>query len=469
MKKKKSSPSSSAKEPQKLQRGLNSTQVQLISLGGIIGSSYFLGVGSMVGDVGPAIIISFLIGGWIVWKVAVSMADLAVKMPREGSFVSYARELVGRPWASGVGWSYWLNWCAYIPSEMVAGGLIMHHWIPQVPVILWAVFFGMVITVTNLVQVKNFGMIESGLALIKIAAILLFTVLGILIWTGFAGTGAHFLGTTYLTQGKGWSGFFPTGFMATFLTMVMVLVNFQGTEIIALSAAETENPAESIPKASRNVAIRIIGIFVLPLLILVSIAPYTQGTAENSMFASTLGNYGFRWIAGLFSFVVLTAALSCANSGLYGAVRALYGLGTEKLAPRWVTHLNHQGVPSRATWLTIAVCWAFIPLFVFFEGTSFYVWLLSVSGFSGAICWISISWCHLKMRKKLKVKTSNWAIFMGYLPVIVQILCLVLTACNEKLRSCMIFGVPSLLIPLVAVYLMDRKRTGKGALNPKAV
>src|SRR5271170_834342 len=121
-------------DPKHLQRGLSGFQVQLISLGGIIGSSYFLGSGQLIGEIGPAVVISFMLGGWIVWMVALAMADLAVKMPREGSFVSYASELVNRPWAAGVGWSYWLNWCAYIPSEMVAGGLIMHHWIPAVPV-----------------------------------------------------------------------------------------------------------------------------------------------------------------------------------------------------------------------------------------------------------------------------------------------------------------------------------------------
>ena len=163
-------------QPETLQRGLNAVYVQLISLGGIIGSCYFLGIGYTVAEVGPGTALSLLLGGAIVWLVANGMGELCVAIPRSGSFVSFAREMVGRPWAAGVGWSYWFNWCAYVPSEMIAGGIIMHRFVPSVPVVWWAIAFGGVITYINLSNVKNFGNIESGLALIKIAAIIMFCV-----------------------------------------------------------------------------------------------------------------------------------------------------------------------------------------------------------------------------------------------------------------------------------------------------
>src|SRR6476619_4765530 len=133
-----------------LRRSLGPIQIQLISLGGIIGSAYFLGAGSILADNGPTAIVAFMLGGIIAWFVAMSMGELCVGMAREGSFVSQSRELMGRPWAAGVGWSYWFNWCAYIPSEMVAGGIILHQFFPHVPVLTSATLFAVFITLINM-------------------------------------------------------------------------------------------------------------------------------------------------------------------------------------------------------------------------------------------------------------------------------------------------------------------------------
>lgn len=432
--------------PTSLNRSLGALQVQLISLGGIIGSAYFLGIGAAVAQLGPSIVPAFLLGGAIVWLVAIAMGELCVELPREGSFVSFARELVSPAWAAGVGWSYWFNWCAYIACEMIAGGILMHAFVPGVPAMAWTVAFGMMITGINLLDVSAFGTIESVLAVVKIAAVALFAALGGAVWLGAAGPGG-FLGTTHLTGGAGLAGAFPAGGLAVLLSMVLVLVNFQGTELIALAASETENPREAVPRACRQVALRIIGIFVIPLLVLVSIFPYTDGTLEESVFSLALARHGFRWVAAFFSFVALTAAFSCANSGLYGTVRALYGLGKEGLAPAWVTRLNASGVPSAATGVTIAACWGFLPLFVLFKGTAFYSWLLSVSGFTGEICWLSISWCHLRFRKGRDGRAPAWA----YASIAAQLAVLGLIPFSAEFRGCLLIGLPVLLLPMAVV------------------
>jgi amino acid transporter, AAT family len=452
-------------QPETLRRGLNAVHVQLISLGGIIGSCYFLGIGYNVAQVGPATALALMLGGLIVWLVANGMGELCVALPRAGSFVSFAREMVGRPWAAGVGWSYWFNWCAYVPSEMIAGGIIMNHFLPQLPVMFWAMVFGGVITFVNLGHVKAFGNIESALALIKIAAIIMFCVIGVLIWSGSIGPQRQFLGTRYLTGGHGLAGLFPAGVPAALLTMVMILVNYQGTEIVAISAAETKNPEKNIPTAIRNVAYRIVAIFVVPVIILVSILPHKEAGLEDSVFAHALTRYGMSWVGGVFSFVVLTAALSCANSGLYGTIRSIYSLSREGLAPAWLSKLNRHGVPARATLLTIGVCWAFVPLFLVFQKSAFYTWLLSVSGFTGAVCWISISWCQLRFRKRILARgyTSRDLVFaapafpyLSYFAIWVQIGCLVAVALNRQLRSCLVMGIPAVLIPLFATAVLTR-------------
>ena len=443
--------------PPALRRNLNALQVQLISLGGIIGSAYFLGIGGTVAELGPAVVPAFLLGGFIVWLVARAMGELCVEMPREGSFVSCARELIGSEWAAGVGWSYWLNWCAYVASEMIAGGMIMHYFLPGIPAIAWGAVFGVFITGVNLLNVKHFGTVESVLALIKIAAIALFSVFGVLVWLGLTGSGG-FLGTAHLTGGKGTAGLFPAGAAAVLMSMVLVLVNYQGTELIALSAAETEDPRRSIAAATRKVGVRIVAIFVLPLLILVSIFPYADGSIQESVFSSALSRHGFRWAAAFFSFTALTAAISCANSGLYGAVRALYGLGKEALAPAWVTRLNASGVPHLATWATIGTTWAFLPLYLVFQGTSFYTWLLSVSGLTGALCWISISWCHLRFLLRERGGKGAW---VDRLAIFLQLLCLSLIPFHKDLRGCLLIGIPAFVLPMIATALLRRRSSEK--------
>ncbi|TPW21606.1 MAG: amino acid transporter, AAT family, partial [Elusimicrobia bacterium] len=251
----------------------------------------------------------------------------------------------------------------------------------------------------------------------------------------------------------GFEGFFPAGAAAVPLSMVLVLVNFQGTELIALSAAEAENPRESIKAATRKVAVRIVAIFVIPLLVLVSVFPYAEGSVNQSVFAAALERSGFRLIAALFTFVALSAALSCANSGLYGTVRALYGLGKEGLAPAWVTRLSAAGVPHLATGATILTCWLFLPLYVLFEGTSFYVWLLSVSGFTGAVCWLSISWCRLRFRKE---RGGN--LWPDRAAIALQLACLGLIPFNKDLRGCLLIGIPAVLAPMAAVWWRRRPR-----------
>ncbi|MEK6580502.1 MAG: amino acid permease [Bdellovibrionota bacterium] len=439
-----------------LKRGLGPMQIQLISLGGIIGSGYFMGVGSTIAENGTASILAYILGGVIVWLVAIAMGELSVGMPRAGSFISQSRELLGKHWAAGVGWSYWFNWCAYIPSEMVAGGMILHRFFPHISVISWASLFGIIITGVNLMNVKYFGRIESTLALLKITAMTTFTGVAACILFGLK-TGTPVPPTAQILAEP-----FPGGNFAFLATMVLVLVNFQGTELIALSAAETADPEKSIPKASRNVALRSIALYVLPLTLLILIFPWKEAGVERSVFSEALFRYNFKGLAQLFDLMIVTAALSCANSGLYGAARSLYGLGVEKMAPQFVTRLNHADVPAAATLMTIAGCWAFLPLYTFFEGSHFYTWLLSVSGFTGSICWISISLCQIRFRQKLAKKASSLPYKMPGFPILswvsvgLQTGCILLIVFHPTLRSALVLGVPSFLIPVFVSWVTSK-------------
>lgn len=435
-----------------LNRGLKSRHIQMIALGGIIGSGYFLGSGYVVGKAGPASVLAYLLGGLIVYAVMVCLGELAVARPIAGSFISYTRDYISPAWACGVGWCYWLTWVTYVPSEMIAAGIIMNGFFPAVSTMWWAVLFGMVITFINLSRVSLFGEMEFWLALIKIAALFMFCGLAIMIFFGVIG-GGNFLGTSVLLSG---GGFAPNGYWTVLLTMVIILVNFQGSEIIGLAAAESKEPDKTIPATIRQVTIRIISLYIIPMLLLVTIFPWDKASLANSVFAAALSAYGLEWAGVIFSFVVLTAAISCSNSGLYGCARAMYALAQEKMAPACMGHLNSQGVPKNATALSIAVCWLVVVLYTFDQGGSIYTYLLALSGFTGAIVWISICWSQYNFRKQLnpgEVKKLKYrAPFFPYITqfgIWAQIISLLFVVFTEELRISLYLGVPLLVLPMI--------------------
>ncbi|MEG6522698.1 amino acid permease [Desulfotomaculum sp. 1211_IL3151] len=437
-----------------LQRGLKSRHLQLIALGGIIGSGYFLGTGYVIDSAGPAAFLAYLLGGLIVLCVMQCMGELAVAIPISGSFVNYANDFISPSWACGVGWSYWLTWIFYVPAEMIAAGIIMNNFFPGIDTIYWAVGFGLIITYINLSYVGTFGELEFWLAIIKIIAIIMFIVLAVLIFFGFIG-GEGFRGTSVLLSD---GGFTPKGSWAILLTMVIILVNFQGSEIIGLAAGESKEPEKTIPSAIKSVTWRIIALYIVPLFLLVSIFPWKEAGLQESVFAAALNSYGFKWAGGLFSFVVLTAAISCSNSGLYGCTRALYALAREGMAPQFLGRVNKNGVPQNATLLSIAGCWICVLAYTFDTSEIIFTYLLALSGFSGAIAWISICWSQLNFRRKLeregfdinslKYRTPLFP-YLTHFAIWIQVACLGIIAFNEDLRVSLYIGLPLLLLPIV--------------------
>ncbi len=440
------------KEPS-MNRGLKNRHLQLISLGGIIGSGYFLGTGYVLEQAGPAAILAYLLGGMIVLCVMLCLAELAVAKPVSGSFVLYAREHISPTWACGVGWAYWLNWIAYVPSEMIAAGIIMNKFIPEVSQVWWAVLFGLIVTVINLFHVEKFGESEFWLAIIKIAALIMFVGVSSLICFGVIGD-QGFIGTDILL---GSGGFAPSGYWAVFLTMVIILVNFQGSEIIGLAAGECKEPEKSIPIAVRNVTWRIIALYIIPISLLISIFPWNQASLEESVFAAALNSYGFSWAGGVFAFVVLTAAISCSNSGLYGSGRALHALARENMAPKWLGALNKNGMPQNSILMSVIGCWLIIVLYTLDASATAYTYLLAVSGFTGAMAWISICWSQYNFRKKiiadglehtLKYKTPFFP-YVTLFGIWMQVICLIVIAFTEDLRSTLYVGIPMLVVPMI--------------------
>jgi AAT family amino acid transporter len=439
-------------------RGLKDRHVQLIALGGIIGSGYFLGTGAVVHDVGPSVFIAYMLGGLIIYLTMLCMGELAVAIPISGSFITYTADFISPVIACGVGWSYWISWVAYIPAECIAGGIIMQHF-TGVNGYVWAVCFGLLITYINIAKVGTFGEIEFWLAIIKILALMGFVCLSLLIFFGIihGPQPAGVIGGRFIfDQG----GLFPNGTLALLTAMVLLLVNYQGSEIIGLAAGESINPARMIPRAIRNVTYRILFIYIIPVFCLVLIFPWQKAGLANSVFADALNFYGLNWAGAATSFVTLTATLSCSNSGVYGIVRSLNALARNGMAPHKLSKLNRNAVPQNAGIVTLLSIWALLAAGYFFGQSMLYIALLLVSGFTGAIAWISLCWAQINFRKRLYKAgyTTNdlgyktpGSPYTGILAIVLMTICLIFLILNKDptYKVAFLMGLISFTIPIL--------------------
>jgi len=479
----------SDKSERTLARGIMPWHVSLIALGGIIGSCYFLGLGLTYSEMGPgAVLIAYIIAGITIYGVMQSFAELLVNIPRRGSFVSYTREFMGDTTSAGIGWAFWANWVCYIPSEAIACATFMNYFV-KLPfeneawsTFVWGILTLAILTAVNLYHVKWFGHIESVMAIAKILAVIVFCICAVGIWMGMIGGNLHpftgdggFIGSQIILGGEGSVAekLFPAGGMIIITYMIWTLVNFQGSEIVGLSAAETQDPATNVPNACRKVAFRIILIYIIPVFLLTLVVPYAEAGLDESIFAATLGAYGLRWAAGLFTIITLIAAFSCANSGFYGTVRALYGLSVEGMAPKGLSDLNRFSVPQKATLFTIVPIW--IVFLLGFasdvmglwgdEGLPLYANLLGISGFTGTLCWVGICLSQVIFRKKLKQRGYNpeevltvkarWYPGLAYFAIILQIGAMLLLVFEEP--AIFVISVIVIIVPTVA-YMIQKKR-----------
>lgn len=444
-----------------LQRGLAHRHVSLIALGGIIGSSYFLGTGLILNQIGPGAFLAYLLGGIITFLTMACLAELTVGIGQKGSFILYANKLISPSFATAVGWSYWISWIVYVPSECLAAGIIMHHFWPVISIFGWACLFGVIITIVNCVNVKFFGELEFWLACIKIFLLVSFSLLALGIFTGFIGQGS--LPKTDLNFFD-FKTLFPNGFAILLINMVILISNFQGSEIIGLSAAEAKNPEIAVPASLKKISLRIIVLYLLPTLMLALIFPWQNASLSQSVFSDALGSYGFTKFAHVFSLLIIAGALSCANSGLYATIRSLYSLSVQQFAPKVFSKVNKNGVPVQATFFTLAMMWAMLFLAYFFSSHNLYANLLAISGFTGSICWISICISQYKYRKTRHEKPVYQIPFYPYLTllaIVLQLLCLVIVIASPLTRISFYVGAPCVILPMISYYLYQKYRLKK--------
>jgi len=451
--------------PGEFRRALKARHIQLISLGGIIGSGYFLGTGALIHQVGPSIVLAYMLTGLIILITMQCLGELAVTMPIGGSFINYTADFISPALACGVGWAYWISWIVYIPAECLAGGIIMEFF-THVNGYVWAVLFGLLITYINMSKVGTFGEIEFWLSLLKILCLAFFSILALFIFFNLIPNHQHqVLKTTYILQQ---GGLFPNGYMPFLSGMVLLLVNYQGSEIIGLTAGESIDPGKMIPAAIKSVTFRILFIYICPIFCLMLIFPWKLASTDNSVFADALKMYHLHTFAAMVSFVTLAASISSSNSGIYGIIRSLSALSRLGMAPKRLAKLNHNAVPQNAGIVTLIAIWFLLLLSYFFGQSHLYIALLLVSGFTGTFAWIALCWAQINFRQTIYQRgytkenlkyASPFSPVAPTLAIIAMLLFLLFLAFSQEIeyKIAFVMGCFSLVLPTMVYYLKHRK------------
>ncbi|MED3498151.1 amino acid permease [Brevibacillus agri] len=451
---------SSNEQHNELKRSMSSRHLFMISLGGVIGTGLFLGSGYTLSQAGPVgTILSFLVGGFIMYLTMLCLGELTVAMPVAGSFQTYMTRFVSPSLGFGVGWLYWLGWAVTVALELLSSGLLMQRWFPDSPVWMWCAIFGVLLFLLNALSARAFGESEFWFSSIKVSAIILFIILG----------GAAMFGLIDMKNGQPapmFSNFtssplLPFGITGLLMTMITVNFSFQGTELIGIAAGESKEPEKTIPKSIRATVWRTLVFFILAIAIVAGMIPYQQAGVIESPFVVVFDSIGIPYAADIMNFVVLTALLSVANSGLYAATRMLYSLSNERMASRKLAIVNRKGIPMNALIITFSISLLSLLSGFFAEDTVFMV-LLSIAGLGAQVGWISISASQLAFRRHylknggkledLKFRTPLYPV-LPLVSLILNLSVLVSLAFDPEQRIALYCGIPFMLIAILIYQL----------------
>lgn len=409
-------------ENNELQRGLNARQMQMIALGGTIGVGLFMGATSTIKWTGPSVILAYLIAGIFLFLIMRAMGEMIYINPTTGSFATFASDYIHPAAGYMTAWSNVFQWVVVGMSEVIAVGEYMNYWFPSLPNWIPGVIAVLFLMAANLVSVKAFGEFEFWFALIKVVTIVLMIIAGLGLILFGIGNGGNPIGISNL-----WShgGFMPNGFIGFFFALSIVIGSYQGVELIGISAGETKNPQTNIVKAVNGVIWRILIFYIGAIFVIVSVYPWNQLGSIGSPFVATFAKVGITFAAGLINFVVLTAALSGCNSGIFSASRMIYTLAKKGQMPKVFTKVMKNGVPFYTVFavsmgiLIGALLNVILPLII--DGAdSIFVYVYSASILPGMIPWFMILFSHLRFRRLHPEKVHNhpFKCREGQLPII---------------------------------------------------
>ncbi|GAA0706876.1 AAT family amino acid transporter [Dyella sp. SG562] len=437
-----------------LQRGLQERHIRLMALGSAIGVGLFLGSANAIRLAGPAILLSYVLGGLAIFIIMRALGEMAVQNPVAGSFSRYAQDYLGPLPGYLTGWNYWFMWLMTCIAEITAVGVYMGVWFPDVPQWIWALAALVTMGAVNLAAVKAYGEFEFWFAMIKVVTIVLMILGGgAMIVFGLGNQGVPTGISNLWTHG----GFMPNGAKGMLMALQMVMFAYLGVEMIGLTAGEADNPKKSIPDAINSVFWRILIFYVGALFVILSIYPWNELGTQGSPFVMTFERLGIKSAAGIINFVVLTAALSSCNGGIYSTGRMLYNLAQQGQAPRTFAVTSGTGIPNRAILVSLVALLLGV-LLNYLVPAKVFVWVTSAATFGAIWTWGIVLITQMKYRRSLSDAAREQLVFRmpffpyaSYLALAFLLLVVGLMAYFPDTRVALVVG-PLWLVSLTVLY-----------------
>ncbi|NRD78315.1 amino acid permease [Bacillus sp. BRMEA1] len=457
-------------QAKELHRGLEERHINLMSLGAAIGVGLFLGSASAIKMAGPGIILAYALSGLIMFFIMRALGEMAIQKPVAGSFSTYARDYLGPLAGYITGWNYWFLWVVTCMAEITAVGVYMQYWFPNTSGWIWALVALIIMSIVNFLAVKLYGELEFWFALIKIITICAMILVGFGMILFGIGNGGVATGIKNL-----WShgGLFPHGIKGLLMSLQMVMFAYLGIEVIGVTAGEVKNPEKTLARAVDSVFYRILIFYVGALFVIMSIYPWQEIGTKGSPFVLTFQQIGIKSAAGIINFVVLTAALSSCNSGIFSTGRMLFDLAHHGEAPKSLGKVTKSGVPGLAIIVSAAVLLIGVIL-NYMVPAKVFTWVTSIGTFTAIWTWGIILLSQLRHRKSQKPEGSKQVKyklplypFSSYLSLAFLVLVLIVMGIDPDQRIAVIIGPVFILMLVAFYYIKGFNRSGKVNKNNK--
>ncbi|MEK2474937.1 MULTISPECIES: amino acid permease [Streptomyces] len=381
-------------------KGLKGRHINMIAIGGAIGTGLFLGAGGRLHSAGPALAVAYAVCGLFAFFVVRALGELVVHRPSSGSFVSYAREFLGEKGAYVAGWMYVVNWSTTGIADITAIALYTHYWsmFTSIPQWVMAMIALAVVLSINLISVKIFGEMEFWFAIIKVAALVVFMFIGIFLLATHHPVDGHTPGLNLITDH---GGIFPTGLLPVVIVLQGVVFAYSAVELVGVTAGETSEPHKVVPKAVNSIMWRVGIFYVGSVILLAMLLPWNMFSANESPFVTVLSHVGIPHAGDVMNLVVLTAAMSSLNSGLYSTGRILRSMSMAGSAPKFAGRMNRNQVPYGGIMLTSAVCVLGVGLNYWLPGKAFEI-VINIAALGIISTWCTIMVCHMVFVRRAK-------------------------------------------------------------------
>ncbi len=436
-----------------LQKSLLPRHIRLMALGGAIGTGIFKGTSETLSIAGPAVIFSYVFAGLLLLVVMSAIAEMAIAFPGV-NMKGFIHKAFGTNVSFVIGWLYCFMWLVVCVIEVIAAGSFLQYWFPSMS--LWSLSFisAIFIVAINFMNVKRYGEFEFWFAGIKITMIVLFVVLGAGILFGIISSNE----TDYLQNYVQHDGFFPNGLSGVFAALLIVIFSYGGTELIGLTLSETKEAEKVLPKVIKGVIWRIVIFYTLPILIICGLIPWNEIGSQASPFVQVLSAVGFDGAAHIMNFVLITAVLSAANSGIYGCTRMMYSLAAEGEAPKLFSYVSKNGVPLYSVVFStiILIGGTFVA---YFSPDRVFGYLMAIPGFTVSLVWISICLAQVKLRKTYRnlpsFKVWGFPYVTSFTAIALSVSC-VAFAFSEQNRASMVVCLCMLIILILCSVFRKR-------------